>query len=131
MERFNKLLIQLYKFGLVGGIAFLIDSCILFVLTEYFNIHYLISSTISFIVATIWNYFLSVFWIFDVTKVEKKTQELTSFFILSIIGLGINQLLMYIFVEYIQIYYLFAKVISTCIVMIYNFITRKLFMERK
>ena len=52
------------------------------------------------------------------------------FIILSIIGLGLNQLIMYLGVDLLHIYYMFCKVLATIIVMIYNFITRKIFIEK-
>ena len=38
---------------------------------------------------------------------------------------------MWVLVEVGQLYYMLSKVIATAVVMIYNFITRKLFIERK
>ena len=60
-----------------------------------------------------------------------RLQELTVFIGLSVIGLGLNQLLMWLFVDKLHIYYMLSKIIATAIVMVYNFITRKLFIERK
>ena len=60
-----------------------------------------------------------------------KAQELTVFIGLSVVGLGLNQVLMWIFVDKLNIYYMLSKIIATAIVMVYNFITRKLFIERK
>ena len=51
--------------------------------------------------------------------------------ILSIIGLGINSLIMYISVDFINLDAKLSKVIATGIVMVYNFITRKIFIEVK
>ena len=38
----NILIKQILKFGLVGGLAFLIDYVFLYILTEFIGIHYLI-----------------------------------------------------------------------------------------
>ena len=122
----NKLVIQILRFGVVGGLAFLIDSSLLFILTEYLHIYVLISSIISFIVSLIFNYLLSIFWVFDVKK-KQTVKEVLLFAVLSTIGLGINQLVMYFGVE---IFHMICKVLSTFIVMVYNFITRKIFIEK-
>ena len=79
----------------------------------------------------IYNYILSVRWVFDARTDVNKAQELTVFIGLSVIGLGLNQVLMWIFVDKLNIYYMLSKIIATAIVMVYNFITRKLFIERK
>ena len=125
----SKLFKQLFRFGIVGGLAFLIDSGVLFVLTEYLNVYYLVSSVISFIVSLIFNYILSILWVFDVKK-KQTIKEISLFVILSIIGLGINQVVMYVGADILNIYYMICKIISTFIVMVYNFITRKIFIEK-
>ncbi len=123
---------QLIKFGLVGGIAFLIDYGIMVFLTEVFKIPSLISAAISFTVSVIFNYISSVKWVFDVDKEKNsKTKELVVFILLSIVGLGINELIMWIMDKEFGIYYMISKIVATIVVMCYNFITRKLFLEKK
>ena len=128
----KKLFIQLIKFGLVGGIAFLIDYGIMVFLTEVFKIPSLISAAISFTVSVIFNYIASVKWVFDVDKEKNsKTKELVVFILLSIVGLGINELIMWIMDKEFGIYYMISKIVATIVVMCYNFITRKLFLEKR
>lgn len=125
----DKLVKQIIKFGIVGASAFLIDYSILYILTEFFEIYYLYSSVISFSVSVIFNYILSIKWVFDVSK-KQTIKEFSTFIILSIIGLIINQLIMFVMVEKASIWYMFSKIVSTIIVMVYNFITRKIFIEK-
>ena len=126
----NKLFAQIIKFGFVGGTSFVIDAGILFLLTEFCGIHYLLSGAISFTASVIYNYMLSIKWVFDAKKDDNKEQELAVFIGLSVIGLGLNQLLMWLFVDIFHIYYMLSKIIATAIVMVYNFVTRKLFIEK-
>ena len=51
------------------------------------------------------------------------------FIIFSVIGLLLNDLIMWVSTDILSIYYLLAKIIATLIVMVFNFITRKLFLE--
>lgn len=125
----KKLINQLLKFGLVGGIAFLIDYGLLFICTEWFGIYYFISSIISFSVSVIFNYIASVLWVFDVDQEKSKTKNFIIFIALSIVGLGINQIIMWYGVEILNLYYMLIKLIATFIVMVFNFITRKMFLE--
>ena len=129
INKYRHLFNQIFRFGIVGGLAFLIDYGLLFVLTEYCGIYYLISSVISFIVSLIFNYILSIKWVFDVTK-KQTYKEIIIFVVLSVIGLGINQLIMYLGVDKFDIYYMIVKLVATFIVMVWNFVTRKIFIEK-
>lgn len=124
----NKLINQILKFGVVGGLAFVIDYALLYILTEFLGVHYLISSVISFTVSVIFNYIMSIKWVFDVNR-KQGIKEFVVFVVLSIIGLGINSLIMYLMVDIMSIYYMISKLVSTAVVMVYNFITRKIFVE--
>ncbi len=73
---------------------------------------------------------MSIKWVFDVNH-KQTYKDFTIFIIFSIIGLGINQLIMYLGIERLHIYYMLVKIASTGIVMVYNFITRKIFIEKK
>ncbi len=129
IKKHEKLFYQILKFGVVGGGAFLIDYSILYVLTEFVGIYYLTSSIISFIISLIFNYILSIYWVFDVTK-KQTGKEIAIFVILSVIGLGINQIVMYAGSDVFHIYYMFTKLVATFIVMVWNFVTRKIFIEK-
>ena len=119
----KKLINQILKFGVVGGIAFVIDYGLMVFLTEVFKVPALISAAISFTVSVIFNYIASVKWVFDVDKEKNsKTKELIVFIILSVIGLGINELIMWIMDKEFGIYYMISKIVATVVVMCYNFI---------
>ena len=126
----NKLFNQLIKFGIVGGMAFLIDYSVLYLLTSLLGINYLISSTISFSISLIFNYIASIKYVFN-TGHKQTIKDIILFVTLSIVGLGINEMVMFIGVEKIYINYLIVKIGATAIVMVYNFITRKIFIEKE
>ncbi len=127
----KKLIEQIMKFGVVGVLCFLIDYGLMILLTERFGVSYLISSGISFSVSVIVNYILSLTFVFDTGKDKNKIAEFVIFVVLSVIGLGINQVLMWVCVEKLHIYYMISKIGVTGVVMVYNFITRKLILEKK
>lgn len=124
----KKLINQILKFGVVGGIAFVIDYGILFFLAKVIGLNELISAAISFIVSLTFNYFLSTKWVFDAKKQTPK--EVIIFVLLSVVGLGINEVLIYLGTKKLGIDVMIVKLFATAIVMVYNFITRKLIIEK-
>ena len=126
----KKLIEQIMKFGIVGVLCFVIDYGLMIFLTEVFGISYLISSGISFSVSVIVNYKLSLKFVFKTDESRNKIIEFIIFVVLSVIGLGINQVLMWICVDKLHIFYMISKIGVTSVVMVYNFITRKLIIEK-
>ena len=125
----NKLLMQIIIFIIVGGIATVIDYVIFFILHELLGINTIISNIISFTVSVIYNYIASVKWVFEVDESKDKKQQFIIFIVFSILGLLINTGIVYLCTDIIKLYSLIGKVIATSIVMIFNFITRKIFLE--
>ena len=125
----KKLINQILKFGIVGVIAFLIDYALYTILTSLFGVNYLISNIIAFSVSVIANYILSIIWVFEVNHKQTK-KDFIIFVVLSTIGLGINELIMYLMVDKLHIHYMITKIFATGVVMVYNFITRKIFIEK-
>ena len=125
----NKLIKQILRFTIVGGIATVIDFVCLYIFKEFLNLNIILSNTLSFTISVIYNYIASIKWVFDVNKNSKF--QFIIFVILSVIGLLINNGILYLFTSYTEVYYLLSKVFATLVVMIYNFITRKIFLEKK
>lgn len=128
-DKTKKLFLQMFKFLLVGGLAFVIDYVTLIICKEVFNIPVLISAAIAFTVSVVVNYILSVKWVFDVDKSKSEKKNFIIFIVFSVIGLGLTELIMWLGVDIIKINYLIVKIIATAIVMVFNFVTRKLFLE--
>ena len=126
----KKLIIQLIKFGIVGVIATLIDLAVLMVLKEILDVDVLAASAVAFSVSVIANYILSMLFVFK-SRGNSKVKEFIVFVALSIGGLLLNQFIMWLGTEIMTTYYLWAKVFALVLVPIYNFITRKIFLEKK
>lgn len=129
-RRKHKLMLQLIKFGFVGVIAAFVDVGVLVTLKEVLHIDVLVASAVSFCISVTVNYILSMSFVFK-SKKQSKFYEFIIFVFLSIGGLCLNQLIIWIGVKFTSIYYLIVKLLAMVVVPIYNFITRKMFLESK
>lgn len=125
----KKLIEQIMKFGVVGALAFVIDYGLLALLTEAFGVNYLVSATISFTASVVFNYVASMRYVFTHKEGMSRRREFMIFVTLSIIGLLINNACMWAGVELLGIHYLITKIGATFIVMVWNFVTRKIFLD--
>lgn len=125
----RKLGIQIWRFGITGFAAFFLDIGILYTLTEYAGFYYLAAAAASFTAAVLFQYWMGTKYIFGHRGNMKPAAELTVFVILSAVGLGMNEGAMWLLVEKADIQYLIAKTVTTGVVMVWNFVSRKLFLE--
>ncbi len=125
----RKLIEQIMKFGVVGVIAFVIDFGVMVFLTEVFGIDPVISATVSFIISVIFNYAASMRYVFSHREGMSRSREFIIFVVLSAIGLGINDMLIWAGTDLASFDYRLVKIFATAVVMIWNFVTRKIFLE--
>ena len=126
----NELFLQIVKFGIVGILAAVVDVGVLTLLKEVFAVDVLFASAVSFSASVVVNYVCSMRFVFR-GKQQSKWKEFLIFVCLSVGGLLLNQLIMWLGVEWLSAHYLLVKILAMLIVPIYNFITRKLFLESK
>lgn len=129
-EEKEKLFVQIFKFVIVGGIATIIDWFVYYILYNMFNLNPLIANIFSFIVSVIYNYIASVKWVFDVNTNKTKKRMFIEFMIFAVLGLILTEILLWLFISVFNIDKMISKIIATAIVMVFNFITRKMFLEK-
>ncbi len=140
----QNLINQILKFGVVGIICFFIDFAIYTISCNVLGVPYLIAGFLGFTISVIVNYILSMKYVFVRRDDMSRTKEFVIFVVLSVIGLGINEVVLYICVDMIYMKWAWlngwlpvslanvgAKIVATGIVMIWNFISRKIFLEKK
>lgn len=118
--------VQLFRYGFVGGTAFVVDFVALYLFTEVCHIYYLVSASLSFVLGLVVNYLLSTVWIFRDGKMKNRWMEFIVFALIGVVGLGLNALVMWFFTDLLSVYYMASKAISTAIVFLWNFFARKL-----
>lgn len=120
---------QFGKFAIVGLTSLAVDYALLMFLVEACEADLFFSTTVSFIVSVIVNYVLSMKYVFDHREGMSRKREFTIFAILSAVGLGLNDLYMFVGVTMLNIGYQAMKLISTFLVTWYNFFSRKKFLS--
>ncbi len=128
----KKLIAQFMKFGVVGVIAFIIDYGLLMVLSQAFGMDPVIAAGISFTVSVIFNYVASMRYVFTHREDMSKRREFVIFVVLSAIGLGINEVIIWAGVQAWgdgALAVTVTKLIATVVVMVWNFVTRKKFLD--
>jgi putative flippase GtrA len=124
-EQTDNALIQLFRYSFVGGMAFLVDFSSLFIFTEYFKLYYLLAAAIGFIFGLGINYVFSNYWVFKRRTLKSRWLEFFIFCSIGIVGLGLNELLMYLFTTMLYWHYLISKSVATILIYLWNFFTRK------
>lgn len=123
----SNIFIQLVRYCLTGGVAFVVDFCTLYVLTNFLGLHYLIGATCGFCLGLVITYLGSIFWIFDKRRMQDRRIELGVFTIIGLVGLVLTDLFMWLFtdVSFAGFNYMISKIITTVIVTAWNFIAKK------
>ena len=120
---------QFLKFAVVGLISFGIDWGMLIALVELFHLDFLMSTTVSFITSVVVNYWLSMKYVFAHKEGMSRRREFIIFVVLSMIGLVLNDGIVLALNAGLGLEANIAKICATALVMVYNFVTRKIFLE--
>ena len=114
-----------------SSLAFLVDFLILIFLVEIFHIHYIAGGIGGFIAGTTLLYFVSILWIFNSRRVKIRLHEYLLFIFVGIIGGILNILLLWVFTDKFDIYYMISRIIAAITVFLFNFLSRKLILFSK
>lgn len=117
---------RILRFSIVGIAAFVLDASLLQCFLTWTN-HLLLSNTLSFSIATLFNFFASYYWVNASQK--PMHQVFLPFLFLSVCGLVLNWILLPIFYTIMQESLWISKGITTVLVMLFNYFTRLLLLE--
>ena len=132
-ERFHALLLeptantvtQLFRYVITGVSSFLVDFLLLFFL-EAAGMHYLPAAACSFTAGTVCNFLLTKFFAFkSINATVGPAVEVLVFCAISVVGLLLTELLMFLFTSHLHVYFMVSKLISSILVFFWNFLARK------
>ena len=131
LDKTNNSWIQFFRYLFVGGLAAVVNIGALFIFTDLFGIHYIISNILGFILGLLTNYLLSISFIFNTQKVDDRKKEFIVYGVIGLIGLAIDTALMFMLTSVFSIYYMISKIIATFVTFIWNFVARKLMYKKE
>jgi glycosyltransferase involved in cell wall biosynthesis/putative flippase GtrA len=124
-RKINKAFLQYFRYLLCGAVATVTDISILFVLTHVFRVNYLIAAAGAFLTGIIVNYTLNTVLVFKSSGRIKK--EFPLFALIGIGGLVWTEIILWILVDKLDVYVMFAKAVAIVLVLQWNFFMRKRF----
>ncbi len=139
IKKYLPLLKEFIRYVIVGGISFLVDSGVLALCKEFIfkggaPWELFLCTALGFAAGLVMNYILSLVFVFkkDENKGSgKSVKGFIVFTIVGIIGLGLTELGMYTGVYLLHLHYLFTKIVVAGIVLIWNYVGRKIFVFGK
>ena len=129
----NNEFIKVILYLFVGGTAALVEWRLFYLFFYYLlaglglsvDTLTMVATALAFGLSTLYHYFLGNILVFDSGSKYDKSKELSLVFLVSIMGLVFNLILMYIFVGVLAWQPMFAKVLTSCIVVVWNYLSRK------
>ncbi len=108
------------RFGVVGVSGMVVDFSVTWLCKEKFRWNKYVSNSLGFITAATNNYIWNRLWTFE-SQNDSVAREYLSFLIISVIGLGLNNLIIYLLHERMKLNFYLSKLIAIGIVTIWNF----------
>ena len=119
-------LLKFLKFGVVGVSGMIVDFSLTYLFKEIVKIQKYVANAIGFTAAATTNFFLNRIWTFEDND-PAVTAQFFKFFIVSLAGLGINSVILYILVSKYKKNFYLSKLFAIGVVVIWNFIINYLF----
>jgi putative flippase GtrA len=117
---------EIIRYLIIGGIAFAADYSTLLILNKLFNINYLLAASLAFCLGIMVNYLGSIYFVFQVRSLRNPHIERILFLVIGLIGLGINDGMLYLLTGQLLIPIEYSKLITQGFVLFWNFAARKL-----
>jgi len=117
----NVFVFKFIKFCAVGFSGMIIDFGTTWLLKEKARVNKYIANSTGFILAATSNYIWNRFWTFHSENTHVATEYL-SFILISIAGLGLNNLILYFFTDKLKFNFYLSKLIAIGFVTVWNFV---------
>lgn len=121
-----EIIFKIIKFGIVGFSGLTIDFGLTYMLKEKMKVQKFVANAVGFAVAASSNYIFNRIWTFKSSNPEV-VSEFTDFFFVSLIGLGINSLVLWLLNAKFNLPFYFSKLIAIVVTTFWNFMANYLY----
>ena len=136
-KKTNNVFIQFFRYCFVGGIATLVEGGALWLIQHFIfgddnGVLIFVSQAVAFVLGLTANFVLSKFFVFQ----EKSSRtnsfgEFVTYGIIGVVGLLIKEALLWAFHTALGLHYMIVWIISTVIVLIWNYAARRIILYRE
>ncbi len=126
MDNLEHLFWLFVKFAIVGGSGVIVDFSITWLLKEKLKVNRYIANSTGFIVAASTNFFLNRWWTFQ-SHNPQISREYLSFIGIALIGLLINNVVLYLLHEKGKKHFYISKLVAIGVVTFWNFVMNYFF----
>jgi putative flippase GtrA len=113
-------ILKFIKFGVVGATGVIVDFSTTYLCKEILKIQKYLANSIGFTVAASTNYILNRIWTFK-SQDPNIALEYSEFLLISLVGLGINNLILWIIHSKFKQNFYISKLFAIGVVTIWNF----------
>ncbi len=121
MNKYRTVLVFLFS----GGTTAIFQLLLYVLLERILHIPYLLASGIAFVCAVVVSFLLQKYVTFQNTSEGMISKQFTHFAILSVLNLGANVCLMYIFVDLFQLFDVLAQALCMILIALWSFFIYK------
>jgi putative flippase GtrA len=117
---------QFVRYIFVGGVATVVDWGTFYILNVLLRTHYQVSLVIAWLLGVLVHYTLNRLFAFR-SKAKQVFKQIATHITISILSLGMSSLFMYILVELVSLFPMYARILITAIMIIFNYFMHRLF----
>jgi putative flippase GtrA len=121
--------LQLVRFGLVGGVGFVVNLAVYALFVHAIGVDYHVAAVVAWLVAVMNNFVLNRHWTFDARGGQAHAQAVR-FIVVSLVAFGVSLLLLTLLVETAGLAKVPAQALAVAAAMPFNFIGNKLWSFR-
>lgn len=107
---------RILRFLASGGVAAAVNLGVLYGMTEYLGVWYLVSASLAFIISFAVSFTLQKFWTFGDRRLAGASRQAVLYFCIALSNFFLNIGILYTLVEYAHLHYIFSELIAMVVI---------------